>query len=54
MVRSTDEKIQVAQPRPLVLPSGNYRVFLLDPRGTVVLERVVTLGLEEVEIDLVR
>ncbi len=51
-VRSIEGALEGAQPRPLALPSGNYRVFLLDPRGAVVSECVVTLGLDDVEIDL--
>lgn len=42
------------EPRPLDLPSGSYRVCLLDARGTVLSERSVTLGSEPTLLDLAR
>ncbi len=48
----TQGKFQDREPRALALPSGNYRVLLLDRDETALSERVVALGLEELRIDL--
>jgi carboxypeptidase family protein len=41
-----------SEPRPLALPAGSYVVSLLDSRGAVRSDRLVTLGSESVEVDL--
>ncbi|HEX5050346.1 MAG TPA: carboxypeptidase regulatory-like domain-containing protein [Planctomycetota bacterium] len=43
-----------SEPQSLDLPAGDYRVCLLDSRGSVLSERPVTLGSETILLDLAR
>lgn len=42
-----------SEPRALALPAGSYRILLLDRQGAVLSERVLELGADTLELELV-